>query len=84
MLRGGVKDGRVVPGQKSSDGCDDTQQIEDRISQKSLHGPVGVGGGVTRGAGGVVAQSHGEEQRHTERYGQTVHPRLRGNKIHVC
>lgn len=73
-LRGRVKD---VPGQKSGDGRDDAQQVEERISQKSLHGPVGVGGGVTGGAGGVVAQGNCEEQPHAERYRQPVHPCLR-------
>lgn len=50
-----------VPGQQCSHRRDGAQQVKDGVLQQPLNGPVGVGGGVAGGAGGVVAQSHGEE-----------------------
>lgn len=55
-----------VPRQQGSYGSDEAQQVEERLLQQPLHGPVRVGGGVAGGAGGVVAQGHREEQRYTE------------------
>lgn len=68
-----------IPGQKSGDRCDDTQQVEERISQQPLHGPVGVGGRETGRTGGIIAQCHSEEEGHTEANRHPVHPRLSNN-----
>lgn len=71
---------RSVPGQQRCYRCDDAEQVEERVLQQPLHGPVGVGGGVAGGTGGVVAQSHSEEQSHAEGDRQPVHPGLRGKE----
>lgn len=65
-----------VPRQQRRYGGDDAEQVEEGVLQQPLHGPVGVGGGVAGGTGGVVAQSHGEEQGYAEGDGQPVHPGL--------
>lgn len=66
-----------LPGQQRHHRCDEDKQVEDGVLQEALHGPVGVGGGVAGGAGGVVAERHGEEQAHAEGHAQPVHPGLR-------
>ena len=50
-----------VPGQQGGYRCNGAQQVEERVLQQPLHGPIGVGGGVAGGTGGVVQQSHSEE-----------------------
>lgn len=69
-----------VPWQQRRYGGDDTEQVEEGVLQQPLHGPVGVGGGVAGGTGGIVAQSHGEEQGCTEGDRQPVHPGLQTTK----
>lgn len=65
-----------VPGQERSDRSDDTQQVEDRLLQQRLHGPVRVRGEVAGRTRSVVTQSDCEEQADAEGYGGPVHPGL--------
>lgn len=69
-----------LPGQQRRHRRDEDEQIEDGVLQEALHSPVGVGGGVASGAGGVVAQRYREEQAHTEGNAEPVHPGLQARR----
>lgn len=69
-----------LPGQQRRHRRDEDEQIEDGVLQKALHSPVGIGGGVAGGAGGVVAQRYREEQAHTEGHAEPVHPGLQARR----
>lgn len=65
-----------VPRQQRHHWCDEAEQVEERLRQEAVHGPVWIRGRGTRGTGGAIAQSNTEEQEDAEDDGEPVHPGL--------
>lgn len=74
------KSGTISPGKQRCYRRDDTEQVEEGVLQKPLHSPVRVRGRVAGGTGGIVTQSHCEEQGYTEGNRQPVDPGLQGRR----
>lgn len=72
--------GNTIPGQKGDAGCEDTNQVEDRIQHVLLHDPVGVGWWVASYTHGSENQGKDKIRQDATNNHQHVDPGLQDRK----